>query len=103
MPFQPEKGTQKGDVYSFAIICHEIVTRQGPFYLGFADEDLTPRQIVEKVANGPLTACSSPFRPAIDDCTIDDVRTLMESCWCESPNERPDFRALKANIRQINK
>lgn len=106
MALPPERGSQKGDIYSFAIICHEIVTRQGPFYLGgFPHDDLSPCEIVTKVAKEQqlFGETTPPFRPAIDDCTIDDIRLLMEACWHENPTERPDFRALKYTIRKINK
>ena len=36
----PSCGTQKGDVYSFAVICQEIVYRNGAFYL--QNLDLSP-------------------------------------------------------------
>ncbi|CAL1673800.1 unnamed protein product [Lasius platythorax] len=93
------EGTQKGDVYSFAIIVHEIVMRQGPFYLG-DNNDLSPKEIVEGVRRGG----GSPLRPVIDDASVEEeVATLMRRCWAQDSADRPDFPALKQTIRKINK
>ncbi|XP_076164770.1 atrial natriuretic peptide receptor 1 isoform X2 [Ptiloglossa arizonensis] len=93
------EGTQKGDVYSFAVIVHEIVVRQGPFYLG-ENCYLSPREIVEGVKRGG----GSPMRPAIDESSAEEVvATLMRRCWAEDAADRPDFSALKQTIRKINK
>ncbi|XP_077259435.1 atrial natriuretic peptide receptor 1 isoform X2 [Temnothorax americanus] len=99
MEIRLPEGTQKGDVYSFAIIVHEIVMRQGPFYLGDNNE-LSPKEIVEGVRRGG----SSPLRPVIDEASVEEeVATLMRRCWAQDSADRPDFPALKQTIRKINK
>ncbi|XP_054081136.1 atrial natriuretic peptide receptor 1 isoform X1 [Zeugodacus cucurbitae] len=100
---RPPEGTQKGDVYSFGIIVHEISTRQGPFYLGKTAIEKSPKEIIELVKSYP-TQISTPFRPYIDDHDgYLDINNLMIKCWAEDPIDRPDFNALKSIIRRINK
>ncbi|XP_058979391.1 atrial natriuretic peptide receptor 1 isoform X1 [Musca domestica] len=101
---RPPEGTQKGDVYSFAIIVHEISTRQGPFYLGKLEEEKSPQEIIYLVKGYPHIV-QTPFRPLIVDIPNDykEINTVMQKCWSEDPAERPDFNALKSIIRNINK
>ncbi|XP_050413228.1 atrial natriuretic peptide receptor 1 isoform X3 [Patella vulgata] len=99
MHHRPPEGTHKGDVYSFGIICQEIVYRMGVFYL--ANLDLSPEEINEKVRNG----MKPYFRPTLEDfdCPCDELAGVIRKCWAEDALERPDFHALKSIIRKLNK
>ncbi|GFO01840.1 guanylate cyclase [Plakobranchus ocellatus] len=95
----PCNGTQKGDVYSFAIICQEIVYRNGVFYL--QNLELSPQEITDKVRKGGKPV----FRPTMEefDCPSDDLADVIRRCWAEDPSERPDFQALRTMIKKLNK
>uniref|UniRef100_A0A182P368 Guanylate cyclase n=1 Tax=Anopheles epiroticus TaxID=199890 RepID=A0A182P368_9DIPT len=90
--------TQKGDVYSFAIILEEIVVRGGPYET--ARQFLDPQAIVERVALHE----SPPFRPFVGqrDCPP-DLLDLMEKCWSDSPDDRPTFSGIRSSVRLIMK
>ncbi|XP_047510982.1 atrial natriuretic peptide receptor 1-like isoform X1 [Pieris napi] len=94
----PPEGTQKGDVYSFAIIMHEIVNRQGVFWLGPGIE-MSPKEIIEAVRSAGFRPNTNQYR----SCEADDATELMRRCWAEDPAERPDFAHLKHAIRRLNK
>ncbi|CAG9568154.1 unnamed protein product [Danaus chrysippus] len=94
----PPEGTQKGDVYSYGIIMHEIVNRQGVFWIG-PDIDLSPKEIIDAVKGSNLRPNTTYNR----SCEADDATELMKRCWTEDPVERPDFGHLKGAIRRLNK
>ncbi|KAK6184965.1 hypothetical protein SNE40_007304 [Patella caerulea] len=96
---RPPAGSPKGDVYSFAVICQEIVYRKGVFYL--QNIEIEPQDILPKVKNG----MKPYFRPTLEDfdCPCDELAGVIRRCWSEDPTERPDFQSLKNIIRKLNK
>lgn len=47
---------------------------------------------------------SPPFRPDVSnrDCP-EDLLSLMERCWADSPDDRPTFEIIRGTIRKIMK
>lgn len=94
----PPHGSQKGDVYSFAIILQEIALRNGPFSV--EGMDLSPKEIIQKVRYGQMPY----FRPSTDNTRhSEELTMLMERCWAEDPAARPDFSHIKLYMMKLNK
>ncbi|CAN8023791.1 unnamed protein product, partial [Ixodes persulcatus] len=95
-------GSAKGDVYSFAIILQEILTRSGPFenLEKYSKHFLPPEEILFRVKLGS----KPPFRPDVtpSDCPR-ELLSLMKLCWNESPVLRPSFAILKQLMRKYTR
>lgn len=96
-PNPPLRGTQKGDVYSFAIILYEIIGRKGPWGLDppeveeIVDQVCHPELYGGRICRPPLNQLSCPAY----------VFRCMEDCWQEDPEGRPDFRFINIRLREM--
>jgi serine/threonine protein kinase len=76
----PTLFTKKSDVYSYGMLCYEIVTGFLPFEReGFE----TCRADMDRVINGQ--------RPTFPDDVDWKVKELISSCWHQDENQRPTF------------
>eukprot|EP00026_Physarum_polycephalum_P002017 Phypoly_transcript_02021.p1 GENE.Phypoly_transcript_02021~~Phypoly_transcript_02021.p1 ORF type:complete len:983 (+),score=101.44 Phypoly_transcript_02021:356-2950(+) len=71
----------KSDVYSFGILMWELVARKDPF------EDMEAIQVALGVLHDGL-------RPPIPDTTPKKYAELMQKCWAQDPDKRPDFHEI---------
>ncbi|VDM63874.1 unnamed protein product [Angiostrongylus costaricensis] len=105
-PNPPPMGTQKGDIYSFAIILHEVLWRKGVFPC--KNENLSPYEIVQRVRK-PVANPDDVFRPYVpDSLDADDeinqsLLELMRCSWAENYHERPDISMIRKAVRMLNK
>ncbi|CAI2322869.1 unnamed protein product [Caenorhabditis sp. 36 PRJEB53466] len=103
----PPMGSQKGDIYSFAIILHEMMFRKGVFAL--ENEDLSPIEIIQRVRKPIESDDQDPLRPWISECgdgddgLNDTLLSLMVTCWSEDPHERPEVSHVRKAVRSLNR
>ncbi|KAK2828511.1 hypothetical protein Q5P01_019545 [Channa striata] len=89
------KGTYLGDVYSFAIVVQEVISRSEPFCM----LDMPPKEIINKVKE------SSPLcRPvvSVDEAPLDVIQ-IMKQAWSEDPEKRPTFEEIFKRFKSITK
>ena len=100
----PSNGTQKGDIYSFAILLYEIYGRKGPFGFGYSNDfdSLSKifKEIIEKLINPPNAVVV--LRPPLN--LIDAPECVKQSivlCWNEEPDNRPDMRLVRLKLKEL--
>ncbi|KAH7718412.1 Protein GCY-7 a, partial [Aphelenchoides avenae] len=91
-------GTQEGDIYSFGIICSELITKKPPFNLGENEDNL--EQILYKLRRGRIP----PYRPALaveDSSFSSSMLQFVRDCWDEHPARRPKIDTVRATLNSI--
>ncbi|XP_043921323.1 receptor-interacting serine/threonine-protein kinase 2 [Protopterus annectens] len=84
-PSKKKRAVVKHDIYSYAIILWEILSRRRPF-----EEAVNPMQIMFSVMKGNRPDTSEESLPA--NIPFREVLVqLMSSGWAENPDERPPF------------
>ncbi|PSS09361.1 Protein kinase [Actinidia chinensis var. chinensis] len=82
---------EKADVYSFGMLCFEILTGKVPFEEGHLQEDKMGRNI--RAGERPLFPYNSPKY----------LVNLTRKCWQAEPTQRPSFSSICRILRYIKK
>ncbi|KAJ4711940.1 Protein kinase family protein [Melia azedarach] len=83
--------SEKADVYSFGMLCFELLTGKVPFEDGHLQGDKTAKNI--RAGERPLFPSGSPKY----------LVNLTKKCWHTSPSQRPSFSSICRILRYIKK
>ncbi|NXU84225.1 RIPK2 kinase, partial [Xiphorhynchus elegans] len=94
-PSQKTRASVKHDIYSYAIIMWEVMSRKRPF-----EEVINPLQIMYSVSQGQrLDLTEGSLSMDIPHRIL--VIRLMESGWAQNPDERPSFLKCLIDLEPV--
>eukprot|EP01127_Copromyxa_protea_P017779 TRINITY_DN5466_c0_g1_i1.p1 TRINITY_DN5466_c0_g1~~TRINITY_DN5466_c0_g1_i1.p1 ORF type:complete len:686 (+),score=105.96 TRINITY_DN5466_c0_g1_i1:16-2073(+) len=85
--FSKKGYTEKADVYSFGIICWELLTREKPF------GDVAAFSV-------PLLVTKGERPPIPKDCSK-EYKSFISKCWHKRPQQRPDFQKILETLLSL--
>ncbi|KAB1272035.1 Olfactory guanylyl cyclase GC-D [Camelus dromedarius] len=90
----PGRGTLKGDIFSIGVILQEVLTRGPPY----GSLGLSAEEIIRKLVSPP-PLCWPLVSP---DHGPPECIQLMEQCWEEDPEDRPNLDQIYTQFKSIN-
>jgi len=84
-----QKFNEKVDVYSYGIVCWELLTRHIPF---------RHHSNYEKFKRA---VCLNHERPDIPPECEESLRVLINNCWDKNPNKRPSFTDILMELDDV--
>ncbi|CAI2352479.1 unnamed protein product [Caenorhabditis sp. 36 PRJEB53466] len=90
--------TKEADIYSFAIICSELITKKSAWDLENETYDI--EELVYKIKKGGR----NPLRPSLEteDEHNGSMSLLVRDCWNENPDQRPTSEQIKTLMKSMN-
>ncbi|XP_063155529.1 receptor-interacting serine/threonine-protein kinase 2 [Candoia aspera] len=92
---QKLRASVKHDIYSYAIIMWEVMSRKQPF-----EEVINPLQIMYSVSRGKRPGTGEEYLPP-DIPHRELMLSLMESAWAQNPDERPSFSRCLIELEPV--
>lgn len=94
-----EHGTKAGDIYSFAIICSEIINQTTAWALN--DLKGNYEEIVYLVKKGGARSIRPTLQPTVPDIN-QGIMHLVRDCWSEEPEHRPKADIIRSMLKSFN-
>ena len=84
---------RKADVYSYGVVCSEIVTGMDPFH---NVDDLRMSERYELITNS-----LNLLRPELPQSCPEHLASLIRKCWDKDPVKRPTFTQISEALRYL--